>query len=305
MYSLKCLGNRNHLELKKCQIISTLSTLSNIHFENVYKYKNNINNDALKHFLNWISNNKKYAMADEIVSNIDSNKTILDLARSNLDKMNHIILQMRETVLLMSNGAIKPGQRENYYIELKSMCEEINRIYTELCYNDMKVFNKKWYLNDNFNLCLNTAKCFIILPICPDINCIEDRNDWTLDEWIINACSDMECYGNYSIIQNLLHRFKIEYEHLDCRYKKSFITTLLKIIDVICKILYYESNQVQICYKQLCRSKENILNQLRIATEHLEKQRLIAKTSLEKELLQITNKISYMSVCINSNIHTI
>ena len=305
IYSFKCLGKRNNLESDKCQIISTLSTLYNINFENVNTYNNRINNDTLKKFIKWVSNNKKYSTVNEVVSNIESTKTILDLARTTLDKMNNIILQMRETVLLMSNTIIKSDQHENYYIELMSMCDEIDRIYTELCYNEMNVFNKHWYLNDNFNLCLNSKKCFIILPLCPNINHIEDRDEWNLDKWVRNASLDMECYGNYSIIQNLLNRFKIEYESKDCIHKKSFIIKFIEILDIICKILYYESNQVQLCYKQLCNSKENILNQLEIANKHLEKQRLLAKTSLEKDLLKITNKISYMSVCINSNINTI
>mgnify|MGYP003949210027 CR=1 FL=1 len=307
-YQLKCLGNRNNLHKFKIEIINWLSKMNEINFENINQYKTNLKNEPLQNLLQWICKNKKYALYDEIISNIDSNKTILDLARTKLNEINHILLQMKEIALLMINGTITKEQRENYYMEIKSMCTEIQNIYNGLIYNGMNIFNHQWFINDTFDQCITTNKYYIIFPVCPDINNVENREDWTIEKWIQHGLNDIYTFGTYSIVIFLFTKFKDEYESItnNVLYEKgTFSRHLLNILDILCNIVQYETNKVQICYKDLCRSRDNILNQLEMANHHISRQKTIVKNSLEKELCQITDQINYMSVCINSNINTI
>ena len=76
---LICLGKKHHLESKKAKLISWLNSVSLVDFDNISMFQTNKDENEIKHFLEWVDHNKILATTDEIVSNIDANKQILEV----------------------------------------------------------------------------------------------------------------------------------------------------------------------------------------------------------------------------------
>ena len=62
-------------------------------------------------------------------------------------------------------------------------------------------------------------------------------------------------------------------------------------------------NAVESCYKELCRTRENILRQKAQGYKNLESQRAQAKRRVEKKICNIMNQVAYLNVCISHNGH--
>ena len=186
----------------------------------------------------------------------------------------------------------------------KNYCNQIINIYTEIKYNNKNVLNTKWCINAEFDQICGMYKFYIILPSDPDIQLIDSRDNWTLDEWTENALDDIDNFGTYSIIQNLLKLFKTKFEYLsNCNINEliNLSAYLLVILNKIDKIICYELNKVEMCCNQLDTSKKLILDQLEVVNNHMRVQRDIVCKSLEDELCDIVDQICYCSILINSN----
>ena len=62
-------------------------------------------------------------------------------------------------------------------------------------------------------------------------------------------------------------------------------------------------NAVESCYKELCRTRENILRQKAQGYKNLESQRAQAKQHVEKKICNLMNQVAYLNVCISHNGH--
>ena len=69
------------------------------------------------------------------------------------------------------------------------------------------------------------------------------------------------------------------------------------------KVLEPMLNKVESCYKELCRTKANILRQKAQGYKNLESQRAQAKRHVEKKICNIMNQVAYLNVCISHNGH--
>ena len=91
------------------------------------------------------------------------------------------------------------------------------------------------FINDTFDQCITTNKYYIIFPVCPDINNVENREDWTIEKWIQHGLNDIYTFGTYSIVIFLFTKFKDEYESItnNVLYEKgTFSRHLLNILDI-------------------------------------------------------------------------
>lgn len=290
VYSL--LRQKKKLEIDKHEIISCLSNIIKINFNNINDYKfNNINNESLINFLNFIRENKSYGMHDKIIYGIDYNINILNLAKNGLDIISNKMLIIRGLAIEMSN-IISVDKRNNIYSKIINLFKNINTIYFELNFSNNMIYNHIWEANYNFSLCEKLS--FIIFPLEPNIDCeIENRSNWSLNEWIENINSDMNNYGTFSIIINLLNVFKIKYEN-----DNSLSNLLIDIINSINKIISYENNKIKIYYDEHNFYIKKISLEYKTLEDCLISKRNYTCKSLESCLFEIGQQINTINYLI-------
>ena len=284
---LKCLGKRQELEKRKAKLIDWLGEVSNIDFENISMYQNNKYEDAVKYFLDWVNRNKVYATSDELISNIDANQQVLNLANSKLNEFKDMYMKIRELAILMSDNSINSEQRLENALEVISIQKQIDEMYIELMFNGMRVFDRQWTVRDNFEskYCDN-RKFYTILSSDP----LHDQN----------------ASFNFLAIKNELTIFANNYAAVTNEDERAELANqLISVVDVVNKLVESELSSVESCYKGLSRSRENILRQTEIAKSNLQVQREQANKVVEQEICNISQQITYMSVCINYNINSI
>ena len=284
---LKCLGKRQELEIKKASLIDWLGEVSHIDFENISMYQNNKYQDAVKYFLDWVDRNKIYATRDELVSNIDANKQVLDLANIKLNEFKDMYIKIRELATLMADLAITANQRVEYSKEVISIQKQIEEIYCELRFNGMRVFNRQWTVRDNYEskYCDNRKFYSILSSISENHIGDSDNFDKIKNEIVVFA-------NQYAVATTEEERAE----------RADYLTT---VIDRINKLLESEIANVETCYKELCRSRENIIRQYDTAKKNLKTQREQAKKAVEDEICNVSQQITYMSLCINFNMNSI
>lgn len=284
---LKCLGKRQELEKRKADLIDWLGEVSHIDFENISMYQNNKYEDAVKYFLDWVDRNKIYATSDELISNIDANKQVLNLANVKLNEFKDMYIKIRELATLMADKAITGEQRLENALEVISIQEQIDDIYVELMFNGMRVFDRQWTVRDNFEskYCDN-RKFYTILSSDP----LHDEGA---------SLNFLAIKNEIIIFANKYAATTTEDERAECADK------LTTVVDTINKLVEAELSNVESCYKELCRSRENILRQKETARANLQAQREQAKKVVEQEICNVSQQITYMSVCINYNMNSI
>lgn len=284
---LKCLGKRQKLERNQASLINWLAEVSHIDFENISLFQNNKYEDAVKHFLDWVDHNKIYATSDELVANIDANKQVLNLANVKLNEFKDMYMKIRELATLMADKAHTPEQRHEFAQEVVSIQKQINDIYLELEFNGMRVFDRQWSVRSDYeSRYCNSRKQYNILSSDP-VN--------------FEGAS-----FNFVAIKAEIIVFARKYRSSRNEDERAaYSDHLTSVIDTINKFLECELARVESCYKQLCRSRENVLRQKETATETLRSQRDQAKKAVEEKLCNVAQQITYMSLCINHNTNCI
>ena len=131
---------------------------------------------------------------------------------------------------------------------------------------------------------------------------------------IKNVIDDLQFNGIEVFHKNEQDKFWVR-DDLESNNRKQYniFYDPLKTIDVkddmetdkidlhLSKVLESKLNEVESCYKELYRTKENIIRQKTQGYKNLEKQRLQAKQSMEKKVCNINNQIEYLNICVSHN----
>merc|ERR1712178_471350 len=99
-------------------------------------FQTNKDEDDLKHFLEWVDHNKILATTDEIVSNIDANKQILELVNIKQNEIKDILLKMREIATKAADEAHTVNQRKEFQNTYDNYVLRINKIQEDLQHNN-------------------------------------------------------------------------------------------------------------------------------------------------------------------------
>jgi len=252
---LTCLNKRQELESSKSKLLSKITDSALVDFENVSMFQKNKECDACKHFLDWVDRNKIYAMADEIVANIDANKQRLNLASIKLNEFKDMYIKVRELATLAADDAHTIEQRDEFKVEAHQIQKQICDIIDNLQFNSIDVFNRVFFVRDDLES--------------------ENRKEYNTNY----KCLDDVDFSDAATSDK-------ETDNID-KHLKDHLEPFL--------------NRVESCYKELYRTKENILRQKTQGYKNLEKQRLQAKQTMEKKVCNIGSQIEYLNICISHN----
>ena len=130
-----CLGQRHELEDKKLRLLTALTDINNINFDNIDVFTENMDSDAVRHFKEWVQRNRITSGTDELVSNVDSGLAMVDLAKSSYGQVLNLASQIRQTILIASSACACGNDITNYKNDLCSLYDQIKAIYTNTEYN--------------------------------------------------------------------------------------------------------------------------------------------------------------------------
>ena len=136
-----CLGKRHELEDAKLRLLTALTDINNINFDNIDLFTENADSDAVRHFKEWVQRNRIASGVDELVANVDSGLAMVDLAKSSYGQVLNLASQIRQTILLAASMCACGNDISNYKRDLCALYDQIKAIYTNTEFNGCGLHN--------------------------------------------------------------------------------------------------------------------------------------------------------------------
>jgi len=295
-----------------------------ITFENIEKFKEDLIScpvQELEDVINWAYGRRYFGNYNEIVSNIDEHKAILDIINKCQNDVKAYLLDMNRLAILASDHAYTHEDRKHYQLEYNNNVERINNIYkmTKYCgvnlWNISKVNLKDMgdktlrYTSDNATkewLTRSGYKLEKYTYYTKDITCIDleasKKSSPTGEDCNIYWGESLGCEINQSLVQSL--GFEVintlvdgadfssnDNDFINVRNACPLMEYIMALINIVdCQILTTTTD-----FKNLSSIKDKILNQHEIASKTLKTKISDVQKVLENKIRNIKKKLEYLS----------